>query len=199
MTAGGYGYGSMRVTDADRENVRTILADAHTQGRLSWEEFDSRSTALVNAQTYDQLTGLTADLPNRMPATPPQVFGYQGGGNQAGFQGAGYPSGYPQGGFPGNGPFGPVATTNGMAIAALVLGVVQIFGFWVFSGIPAIILGHIARRRIQMTGEQGAGMALAGMILGYVGLAFALLFVLAIVIGIAVASKNGAFQQAPSP
>ena len=60
MTAGGYGYGPMRATDADRENVRQILQDAHAQGRLSWDEFDSRTTALLNAQvrTANAISGI---------------------------------------------------------------------------------------------------------------------------------------------
>ena len=87
MTAGGYGYGSMQPTDSDRENTRTILQDAHTQGRLSWAEFDSRSTALASAQTHDQLAGLTADLQNQIPGTQPQGFGDVQG---AGFQGDGF-------------------------------------------------------------------------------------------------------------
>src|SRR5579859_3844970 len=119
MTAGNYGYGSMRATDADRENVRQILQDAHAQGRLSWDEFDTRSTALVNAQTYGQLTELTSDLPSRIPAAQPQVF-------QPGSYG------------PGPQQFGAQRATNGMAIAALICGVCQIF-FWFFSGIPAIV------------------------------------------------------------
>jgi len=194
MTAGGYGNsnGSMRATDADRENARTILQDAHAQGRLSWEEFDSRSTALVNAQTYDQLAGLTADLQNRIPNAPQQVFqDYQGNA----YQGNAYPGGYGGGYAPG--PFAPVAPTNSMATAALICGVLQIF-FWFFSGIPAIILGHIARRQIRATGEQGAGMALAGLILGYVGLAFAVLFLIAFVVIVVVAAHStGGFQPPP--
>jgi len=35
----------------------------------------------------------------------------------------------------------------------------------------AVVTGHIARRQIRRTGEQGAGFALAGLILGYIGLA----------------------------
>ena len=50
-----------------------------------------------------------------------------------------------------------------MAIAALVLGVV--------IGPLAIPFGHVARSRIRRTGEQGDGMALAGLILGYLSLA----------------------------
>ncbi len=219
MTAGGYGYGSgsMRATDTDRESVRTMLQDAHAQGRLSWEEFDSRSSALVRAQTYDELAVLTADLSNRIPSTQPQVFGdyqggqgggyqqggyqqggYQGAGyQQGGYQGAGYQqAGYQQGAGFGGGPFGPVIPTNSMAIASLICGVLQLF-FWVLTGIPAIILGHMARKQIRQSGEQGAGMALAGMILGYVGLVFAALFTLLIVIVAVAASHNNGFSTSP--
>jgi len=178
MTAGNYGYGSMRATDADRENVRQILQDAHAEGRLSWDEFDSRSTALVNAQTYGQLAELTSDLPSRIPGTPPQVY-QQFGGQQFGGQ-----------------PFG-ARPTNTMAIAALICGICQVF-FWFVAGIPAIVLGHIARRQIRQTGEAGDGMALTGMILGYVGLALtALLVVIIVVIAVAAANRQGI--PAPGP
>lgn len=164
MTAGDYGYGSMRATDADRENVRQILQDAHAQGRLSWDEFDSRTTTLLSAQTYGQLAELTSDLPSRIPAAPPQV--YQPG------------------------PYGAQRPTNGMAIAALICGVCQIF-FWFVAGIPAIVLGHMARKQIRQTGEAGDGMALTGMILGYIGLALTALFVILIVIIAVAASRHG--------
>jgi Domain of unknown function (DUF4190) len=73
----------------------------------------------------------------------------------------------------------PALTTNGLAIASLVCGV----GTFVIglSFIPAIICGHIARRQIRQTGEQGGGLALAGLILGYVGGALFIAAVLAIV------------------
>ena len=62
---------------------------------------------------------------------------------------------------------GPAQSTNALAIAALVCGVVQFVTGLTF--IPAIILGHMARGQIRRTGEQGGGLALAGLILGYVG------------------------------
>ena len=64
MTTGGYGYGygRMRATDADREGVHTLLQSAYADGRLTWEEFDSRSTGLLQAKTYDELGALVADL-----------------------------------------------------------------------------------------------------------------------------------------
>jgi hypothetical protein len=64
--------------------------------------------------------------------------------------------------------------TSGLAIASLVCGICQI-GFPVPTGLVAIFLGHAARRRIRRTGERGDGLALAGLILGYIGLAGSLL------------------------
>jgi Domain of unknown function (DUF4190)/Domain of unknown function (DUF1707) len=144
MTAGS--YGPIRATDADRQNVRSILQQAQVEGRLSWEDFDARTSALGNAQTYDQLAALTADLPSRIPASPPQV--------------------YP--GMPGM-----PRPTNALAVAALACGIGQIF-LWFFGAVGAIICGHMARRQIRRTGESGAGMAMAGLVLGYVGLALSI-------------------------
>ena len=68
--------------------------------------------------------------------------------------------------------------TSGLAIASLVCGICQI-GFPVPTGIAAIFLGHAARRRIRQTGERGDGLAVAGLILGYLGLVgYVLLFLL---------------------
>jgi hypothetical protein len=180
MTAGSYGYGSMRATDADRENVRQILQDAHAQGRLSWDEFDSRSSALMNAQTYEQLAELASDLPGRVPGMPS--------------------GGYPQ--YQQYQQYQPVPfsgqQTNGLAIAALVCGICQVF-FWFLTGVPAVVLGHIARRQIRQTGEAGDGMALAGLILGYAGLALTALFVIIIVAVATTVSHHGGFVPPPPP
>jgi hypothetical protein len=69
--------------------------------------------------------------------------------------------------------------TNGLAIASLACGVAQ-FAFGPLPTIPAIVLGHMARHQIKRTGEQGAGMALAGLLLGWGAVALgAILIVLA--------------------
>jgi len=60
----------------------------------------------------------------------------------------------------------PVAKTNGLAIASLACGLAQ-FVFGPLATIPAIVFGHMARHQIKRTGEQGAGLALAGLILGW--------------------------------
>ena len=63
----------------------------------------------------------------------------------------------------------PPAENNGLAIASLACGVAQ-FMFGPLPTIPAIVLGHVARHQIKRTGEQGAGMALAGLLLGWAAL-----------------------------
>ena len=60
-----------------------------------------------------------------------------------------------------------VAKTNGLALASLICGLAP-FIFGPPAAIPAIVFGHVARHQIKRTGEQGAGLALAGLILGWV-------------------------------
>ncbi|MGI9006348.1 MAG: DUF1707 and DUF4190 domain-containing protein [Streptosporangiaceae bacterium] len=70
MTVSGYGYGRMRATDADREGVHSLLQSAYADGRLTWAEFDARSTSLLQAKTHDELGALTADLREPAPVQP---------------------------------------------------------------------------------------------------------------------------------
>ena len=89
----------------------------------------------------------------------------------------------------------PVARqTNGLAVAALVCGIAQFAVGLTF--IPAIICGHMARRQIRQTGEAGDGMAIAGLILGYIGGALVIGAVLLFLLFFAWASSSsGAFQN----
>jgi hypothetical protein len=64
-----------------------------------------------------------------------------------------------------------------MAIASLVCGLAQVFSFGL-TAIPAIILGHSARGQIRRTGQRGDGMAVAGLVLGWLGIAFFVLIVI---------------------
>ena len=90
-------------------------------------------------------------------------------------------------------PYPPAPPTNGLTIAALVCGV---GGFFIgLSFIPAIICGHLARRQIRQTGEQGAGLALAGILLGYVGVA---LFAVLVAVFAVVMVKIGHTAGTPS-
>ena len=77
---------------------------------------------------------------------------------------------------PGSGPYPlppPVAgrATNGLAVAAMVLGILWI---WWVGSILALVFGYIALRQIRASNQSGRGMAVAGIVLGWVGLAVAI-------------------------
>jgi len=74
----------------------------------------------------------------------------------------------------------PVAKTNQLAMASLACGLAQ-FVFGPVAAVPAIVFGHVARRQIKRTGEQGADLALAGLILGWA----ALILVIVLIVGLA--------------
>lgn len=61
-------------------------------------------------------------------------------------------------------------STNGLAIASMVLGIVWLY--WIGS-ILAVIFGHVARRQIRNSNARqgGDGLAVAGLTLGYIGVA----------------------------
>jgi Tfp pilus assembly protein PilE len=64
--------------------------------------------------------------------------------------------------------------TDGKAVASLVLAIVWLGGL---GSIAAVILGHLSRSESRRLGRQPSGLALAGLIIGYLGLALVLLFV----------------------
>ena len=135
----------------------------------------------------DQGTGGSPD-----PYGAPQPGGWQQPGPSAGEPGQwsgaqpGYAPGPAYGLAPGYGPapayppycyggYPPPQRTNGLAIASMVLGILWLY--WIGS-VLALVFGYIARRQIRERGESGAGMAMAGIVLGWIGVAlfFGLLF-----------------------
>jgi hypothetical protein len=72
--------------------------------------------------------------------------------------------------------------SNGSAVASFVIGILSWFLCPIVGGLAAVILGHVARGQIRRTGEGGSGLAMAGLILGYVHIAvydvFAVLWLL---------------------
>jgi len=90
------------------------------------------------------------------------------------------------------------AETSGMAVASLVFGCLF---FILPAAIVAIILGHLSKSEIAKSAGRlkGAGMALAGLILGYVGVAFIpfLLIGIAILIPISCALESRRTKRAP--
>lgn len=77
----------------------------------------------------------------------------------------------PYGGYPGQRP------TNALAIASLCC---SLGGLVTCISAPVgIVLGHVARRQIRQTGEQGEGLATAGLWVGYILTVLGLVGVLA--------------------
>ena len=154
--AGG-GQGEIRAADTDRDRVAGILSTAYSEGRLSSDEYDARLESALSARTYADLDHIVTDLPAPQKTVPS--------------------------------PAAPAmvttsARTNGLAIASLACGLAQ-FAFGPLATIPAIVLGHMARSQIRRTGEQGAGLALAGLVLGWGAV---ILGIVLIAVGLAIAA-----------
>ena len=73
--------------------------------------------------------------------------------------------------------------TNSLAIAEFFTGGI--------TAVPAVVLGHKARRQIRMTGEQGGGMATAGLVLGWTAIALFALLIVVIVLASAAYTTHG--------
>lgn len=119
-----------------------------------------------------------------------------------GYPSPGYPTpGYPPTagptggyGYPGAGGsygFAPLPKTNGLAIAAMVCS----FFFWIYGigAVLGIVFGFIARSQINRSGgaQQGKGMALAGIIIGFAGLAIGIVLVIVLVVVVNHCEHNG--------
>jgi uncharacterized membrane protein len=87
---------------------------------------------------------------------------------------------------------GAAGRTNTLAMVSLIAGIGSFFahivpgigGFTV--ALIAIITGYMARQQIRQTGEQGMGMATAGMIIGAVHIALLVLLVIGLIFAILV-------------
>ena len=75
---------------------------------------------------------------------------------------------------------------NSMALISMILGVVSVLCGWIFTGIPAIIFGHLAKKKIRESpvSQTGEGLATAGLIMGY------LMTILSVIIAIAIVAFN---------
>lgn len=111
--------------------------------------------------------------PYTPPYASPQPYDY------------GYGSPYSQG-------YGPALKppAEGLAIASLVISCIAVAavcasGVGGFLGIVGAIMGHVARRRIRANGLSGNGMALTGVIIGWVATALALATLAFIIFAIA--------------
>lgn len=90
----------------------------------------------------------------------------------------------------------PLPKPPGLAVASLVLGITS-FGLCLgaLAGLPAIICGHLAHSGIKKSGGPGAGMAVAGLVLGYASSVLSVV-ILPVFAALAIPALAGAQQKA---
>ncbi|GGN61961.1 hypothetical protein GCM10010112_19690 [Actinoplanes lobatus] len=85
-------------------------------------------------------------------------------------------------------PVQMVRPTSSSSVAAMVLGIISILGGALILGLPAIaavVLGHMGLKDTQNEAKAGRGMAITGLVLGYVCLVPAAFFFVMMIVGAA--------------
>ena len=129
----------------------------------------------------------TADERAGLPPAGAPSAGYPGPGYPpAGYPGPGYPpAGYPGPGYPPPGyAFAPARPRNDLAVWSLVLGLLSVVGCFFFTGVPAVVVGGKARQAAAAGEADNPGMAVAGVVLGWVGTALGGLLTLMILFSV---------------
>jgi len=154
----------VRAASTDRERAIDVLKAGFAEGRLTKAEYDHRTARVYAARTYGELGSLVSDLPTG-PLDGP----------------APYP--VPM--------YRPRPPLNSAAVASLACGIGVFFTVGL-SAIPAIALGHSARREMRATGERGDSMAVTGLVLGWAGVALIAIVVAGLIT--VVATAHGVHQ-----
>jgi len=90
---------------------------------------------------------------------------------------------YPYGGVPPHQPgpwYPPSRRTNALAVASMILGILWLY--WIGS-ILALVFGYEARSQIRRGGDGGNGMAIAGIVLGWIGVGFLVIAIMVVAAG----------------
>ena len=131
-------------------------------------------------------------------AAPQQPFGQQPYGQQSSGQQYGAPVQYGQPGSPFNAYGQPsyygMPEPKGLSIASMICGIAAFvgLGFFLLPQFAAVILGHMALKREP----SGRGMAIAGLVLGYAGIALTVLAIVIIALGLAIGTSGRMYYGA---
>jgi hypothetical protein len=127
----------MLASPADRDRAIGVLKAGYVEGRLTRDELDVRLQRALTARLFPDVMAIIDDLPVG-----------------------------PFGRLPAHPATPAVPRTSPLAIAAAVCAVAAPCTAGA-SGVPAIVLGHVALRRVRRTGEPGAALAYAALLLGW--------------------------------
>ncbi|MFP3459506.1 DUF4190 domain-containing protein [Arthrobacter globiformis] len=156
--------------------------DTHQQPSYKTQGPDIPAPPLYDPPLYNpagqQYGGQYGDAGKQysQPASPyGQQYGYQYGQQ--------YSSPYGQPSY-----YGAVPQPKGLSIASLCCGIAVYlgFGFFILPQLAAVILGHLALRREP----SGRGFAIAGLVMGYLGLVLTVLAIVGITILASVAGTS---------
>jgi Domain of unknown function (DUF1707)/Domain of unknown function (DUF4190) len=154
----------MRSSSADRERAIDVLKAAFAEGRLTKDEFDERAGQVYSSRTYAELDALTADVPagplGALPLPQARPLAAVSPGQVMSP--------------PGRSAVPPGRPMNSLAVASLICALIP-----GITGIGAVATGIIARRQIRETGERGAGLAAAGIVIGTLSMLVILLYLAA--------------------
>ncbi|MFD0783438.1 DUF4190 domain-containing protein, partial [Micromonospora azadirachtae] len=79
-----------------------------------------------------------------------------------------------------------VPPASGAATASMVFGILGVLGGWCLFGLPcilAVVLGHVGLHETRQGTKSGRGMAVAGLVLGYVFVAPMIAFTIMVFFG----------------
>jgi O-antigen ligase len=121
-------------------------------------------------------------------APPPGGYPPPGGNQPPGGYGppnGGYQQGPPPGGYQGGYQEQPRKGGSGLAVAALVLGILALLSSWtviggILLGLIGLVLGFIASGRAKKGMAGGRGMAIIGIITSLLAIVIAIVFVVAV-------------------
>jgi hypothetical protein len=84
---------------------------------------------------------------------------------------------------------------NSLGVWSLVLGILSVLGCGLLTGIAAVITGHKSRRAQQEGQADNGGMGLAGIITGWVGIAWTTIYIVFLIVLAVFAVNDPSFQD----